>query len=163
MKCSETRSIHESYIFPADLNNNSIQFGGRTLEILDATAGLSIIKFVPGLKFVTASYDHVHFFSPIRTDDIVECVCYVTGVRKRAIEVFCKFVAMDKMTKEKRVCFLCFTTLMVTEELPETGLPSIEPESDEEKYLVATFPERSERRRSELQESKDVLANLSLD
>lgn len=48
IKCSDTRAVHESYVFPAQLNNNQIQFGGETLRILDANAGLAGVKFCLG-------------------------------------------------------------------------------------------------------------------
>lgn len=163
IKCADTRSIHESYVFPAQLNNSQIQFGGETLRILDANAGLAGVKFLPGnLSFVTAGYDHVQFLSPAQPNDILTCISYVTGSSQRAVEVFTKFLTTDTKTKEVKVAFLAFCTLIVTNKIDEFHFPQLIAESDEEKYLLATYEERLKTRHSELADNKTILGHLNL-
>lgn len=163
IKCADTRSIHESYVFPAQLNNSQIQFGGETLRILDANAGLAGVKFLPGnLSFVTAGYDHVQFLSPAQPNDILTCISYVTGSSQRAVEVFTKFLTTDTKTKEVKVAFLAFCTLIVTNKIDEIHFPKLIAESDEEKYLLETYEERLKARHSELADNKTILSHLNL-
>jgi acyl-CoA hydrolase len=159
--CAETYAIHESYVFPRDLNNSQIQFGGRTLEILDANAGIAGVKFAPSnLSFVTAGYDHVQFLSPLKQNEIVKCTSYVTGANRRAIEVFTKFEKQDKLTREITPAFIAFCSLIVTNPLNEIDFPELVAETTEEKYLVATYSERLKKRQAELQVNKSILAHL---
>jgi len=163
IKCADTRSIHESYVFPAQLNNHQMQFGGETLRILDANAGLAGVKFVPGnLSFVTAGYDHIQFLSPAKANDILTCISYVTGCEGRAIEVFTKFLTTDIKTKEVKVAFIAFCTLIVTNTIDEIHFPKLVAESEEEKYLLATYKERLKVRRVELDDNKTTISHLSL-
>lgn len=163
IKCVDTRAVHESYVFPAQLNNSQIQFGGETLRILDANAGLAGVKFLPGnLSFVTAGYDHVQFLSPAQPNEILTCISYVTGSSKRAVEVFSKFLTTDTKTKEVKVAFLAFCTLIVTNPIDEIHFPKLIAESDEEKYLLATYNDRLKIRRAELDDNKTIISHLNL-
>ncbi|MEY2375478.1 acyl-CoA thioester hydrolase [Lentilactobacillus buchneri] len=164
IKCSDTRAIHESYVFPAQLNNNRIQFGGETLRILDANAGLAGVKFLPGnLSFVTAGYDHVQFLSPARPNEILTCISYVTGSSKRVVEVFTKFLTTDTKTKDVQVAFMAFCTLIVTNEISEIHFPKLVGESAEEKYLLATYDDRLKERHAELADNKTIISHLSFE
>ncbi|MBZ2200003.1 MAG: acyl-CoA thioester hydrolase [Lentilactobacillus hilgardii] len=146
------------------MNNNQIQFGGRTLEILDANAGLSGVKFLPShLSFVTAGYDHTQFLAPLTPGDISKCTSYVTGADKKAVEVFSKFEAYNKQTKETKLAFMSFCTLIVTNPLEDVQFPKLIPETAEEVYLVKNYQERLKKRRQELQENKEVVKHLNIE
>ncbi|MEN2324075.1 acyl-CoA thioester hydrolase [Lentilactobacillus otakiensis] len=163
IKCADTRATHESYVFPAQLNNSQIQFGGETLRILDANAGLAGVKFLPGnLSFVTAGYDHVQFLSPAQPNEILTCISYVTGSHKRAVEVFTKFLTTDTKTKEVKVAFIAFCTLIVTNDMSEIHFPKLIAESDEEKYLLGSYGERLKERNAELADNKAIISHLNL-
>ncbi|WP_462394794.1 acyl-CoA thioesterase [Lentilactobacillus parabuchneri] len=163
IKCSDTRAVHESYVFPAQLNNNQIQFGGETLRILDANAGLAGVKFLPGnLSFVTAGYDHVQFLSPARPNEILTCISYVTGSHKRAVEVFTKFLTTDTHTKEVKLAFMAFCTLIVTNDLNDIHFPKLIAENDEERYLLVSYDERLKQRDAELANNKVIRGHLNL-
>ncbi|AQW21365.1 acyl-CoA thioester hydrolase [Lentilactobacillus curieae] len=157
--CKDTRAVHEGYVFPRDLNNSQMQFGGRTLEVLDANAGMAVVKYLPGVNFVTASYDRVHFYSPISQQTIYKCVSYVTGATTKSVEVFTKFVTQDKDSGDKQVAFTAFCSLVITDQLAE--VPDIVPESSEETYICKGFGVRLEERISELKQSKADLQHLS--
>ncbi|KRL20547.1 acyl-CoA thioesterase [Lentilactobacillus kisonensis] len=160
--CAETYAIHESYIFPADLNNGGIQFGGKTLEILDANAGLAAAKFIPAdLSFVTAGYDHVQFVSPATPADILKCTSYVTGTHKRAVEVFTKFATFNKDTKIIKPAFIAFCTLIVTDELQKIQFPKLIAQSDEEKFVCGGYENRLAKRETDLLDNKKILSHLN--
>lgn len=155
-------AVHESYIFPADTNNSQIQFGGRTLEILDANAGLAAVKFLPShLSFVTAGYDHTQFLSPIGPSDVSKCLSYVTGADQKAVEVFTKFEAYDQQTKKTRLAFMSFCTLVVTNPLEEIHFPKLMPETDEEIYLVSHYQQRLKQRQKTLRENRELITHLN--
>ncbi|GAY73529.1 acyl-CoA thioester hydrolase [Lentilactobacillus kosonis] len=157
--CKDTRTVYEGYVFPSNLNNNDIQFGGRTLEILDANAGISVVKFLPGVPFVTASYDRVHFIKPISEQKIYKCVSYVTGAIPKAVEVFTKFVTQDKVTAAKQVAFTAFCSLVITDKTV-TEVPQVIPESAEEKYLCQDYELRLAERINEFKQNKQLVAKL---
>ncbi|MDM7516386.1 hotdog domain-containing protein [Lentilactobacillus sp. TOM.63] len=162
MTCAATYAIHESYIFPADLNNGGIQFGGKTLEILDANAGLAAAKFIPAdLDFVTAGYDHIQFVSPATPEDILKCTSYVTGADKRSVEVFIKFLTFNKQTRAVRPAFIAFCTLIVMANPQQIQFPKLVPESAEEKFICGGFQDRLASRHTELAANQTILKHLS--
>ncbi len=157
--CSKTRAINDSYVFYRDLNNSRIQFGGRTLEILDANAGLAAAKFRPQRDFVTAGYDHVHFLTPLTQSDLVTCVSYVTGAKGKVIEVFTKIIANDTFKDEQKIAFTSFCSLVVKAD--EVSFKKLIPESSEEKYLTSTFAKRQENRQNDLAYNKELVKHLT--
>ncbi len=163
IRCAETLAVHEGYVFPGDLNNNQIQFGGRTLEVLDANAGIACVKFLPRQQpFVTAGYDHVQFLAPLTQHDIVTCRSYVTGASGKAVEVFTKIEKTDVATKVVTPAFIAFCSLVITMPIEKVSLPGLIAETDEERYLTTTYPERLKRRQEELRENKQLIAHLQL-
>ncbi|WP_268912410.1 acyl-CoA thioester hydrolase [Lentilactobacillus sp. SPB1-3] len=159
--CEDTKAVCEGYVFPGNLNNNNMQFGGRTLSILDANAGISVVKYLPGVSFVTASYDRVHFIKPISEQSIYKCVSYVTGASPKAVEVFTKFVTQDKKTGAQQVAFTAFCSLVITERIDE--VPEIVPDSAESKYLCSGYDGRLTERLREFKQNKEFLNHIDND
>lgn len=160
--CSQTYAIHESYVFPADLNNGGIQFGGKTLAIMDANAGLAAAKFIPpALSFVTAGYDHVQFINPATPKDILKCTSYVTGAHGRTIEVFTKFTTFNKDNRKLTPALVAFCTLIVTVRHTPIQLPELIPESEEERFVCSGYEQRLAARKTDLMANKAILGHLN--
>lgn len=160
--CQQTRTVSERIIFDADLNDKQTLFGGKTLSLLDENAGLASFKLVR-LKIATAGYDHINFWRPITTDKYIKIESFVTGVSGRQIEVFTKIISHDRKTDITEIAFTSFCTLMVLRSAGVEQLPTIVPETDEEKYLCAGFEERLRERQNNFAQKDEFLSHLSMD
>lgn len=159
--CQQTKAISERLVFDADLNDKGTFFGGKTLSLLDENAGLSAFKFI-NVKFATANYDHLNFWSPIKTKDSIKLVSYVTGASKRAIEVFTKITATDLKSQESKLAFTSFSTLVTLPQYGEVDFPELIPETDEEQYLIAGYEKRSSQRKKDFSVEKEFIQHLDL-
>jgi len=160
--CSQTRTISERVIFDGDLNDKQTLFGGKTLSLLDENAGLASFKLIKA-KIATAGYDHINFWSPITTDKYIKYESFVTGISGRQIEVFTKIISHDLKTDVSEIAFTSFCTLVVLRASLQSEMPEIVPETDEEKYLCATFPDRLAARQEEHRTKDEFLQHLTID
>ncbi|MFD1471402.1 acyl-CoA thioesterase [Companilactobacillus mishanensis] len=159
--CDQTRAISDRIIFDGDMNDKGTLFGGKTLSLLDENAGLAAFKYT-NAKVVTASYDHMNFWSPITPRDYIRLQSYVTGAAHRAIEVFSKITTYDVATKQPIIAFTSFCTMVTLKEFGEVDFDTIVPETDEEKYLCSGWSERVQERRIAHQNRHEFLNHLEL-
>lgn len=162
-KCRESRVKQTRRIFPDDLNNRDTLFGGCILSQIDMTASISVARHTRKSS-VTASMDSVDFINPAGLDDSICAESFVSGVGNSSVEVFCKVIAENLMTGERRLCATAFTTFTCFEEDGLKALvPLIEPETDEEKYIHQGYIYRRKDRRKSRQYSLELKKNISLD
>lgn len=162
-KCRESRVKQTRRIFPDDLNNRDTLFGGCILSQIDMTASISVARHTRKSS-VTASMDSVDFINPAGLDDSICAESFVSGVGNSSVEVFCKVIAENLMTGERRLCATAFTTFTCFEEDGSKALvPLIEPETDEEKYIHQGYTYRRKDRRKSRQYSLELKKNISLD
>lgn len=160
--CQQTRTVSERIIFDGDLNDKQTLFGGKTLELLDENAGLASFKLVRA-KIATAGYDHVNFWRPITTDKYIKIESFVTGVNGRSIEVFTKIISHDRKTDITEIAFTSFCNLVTLRSANIAELPTIVPETEEEKYLCSGYADRLAARQIEYDAKSEFLSHLSLD
>ncbi|KRK93255.1 acyl-CoA thioesterase [Companilactobacillus futsaii] len=160
--CQQTRTISERIIFDKDLNDKQTLFGGKTLSLLDENAGLASFKFVKG-KIATAGYDHINFWKPITTDKFIKMESFVTGVYHRQVEVFTKVISHDIQTDQTEIAFTSFCTLIVLKSNDKIEIPTIIPETNEEKYLCQGFEKRLKQRKTEFLQKDEFLGHLTID
>lgn len=160
-KSSESRITKTSNVFPNDLNNNNSLFGGKLMSYIDDVASLSAVRHARTFV-VTASTDSVDFLMPIRQEDSVCLESVVTWTGRTSMEVFVKIIAENLFTGERRIAATAFTTFVA---LDKDGKPTpvapVIPETDEEKYLFESAPERAETRKLKRQQSQRLAANLT--
>ncbi|MFH5810905.1 acyl-CoA thioesterase [Companilactobacillus sp. FL22-1] len=160
--CQQTKTISERVVFDGDLNDKQTLFGGKTLCLLDENAGLASFKVVRG-KVATAGYDHLNFWRPITTDKYMRIESVVTGIKGRQVEVFTKVISHDLKTNIKEIAFTGFCTMVVLRSATQIELPTLVPETEEEKYLCAGFEERLQSRQAYLTQKDQFLGHLELD
>lgn len=158
--CKQTRATREQLVFDSDLNDKGTFFGGTTLSLLDENAGLAAFKFT-NVKFATANYDHMNFWNPITTQDSIKIVSYVTGANNRAIEVFTKISAIDLKTQASKIAFSSFCTLVTLKQYGDVKFPTLVPESEEERYLVAGYADRLNAHKANFSNEKELLGHLT--
>lgn len=78
------------------------------------------------------------------------------------MEVFVKVVAENLFTGERNIAATAFTTFVALDlEGKPTPVPSVIPESEEEKYLFETAPERAKIRQIKRKQSMHLAENLT--
>ena len=154
--CSETRIIKTNRIFPSDVNDHNTLFGGKLMSDIDMTASLSATRHCRK-TVVTASTDSVDFLYPITTEDSVCMESYVSYTGKSSMEVFVKVIAENLMSGERKIAATAFLTFVA---LDESGkpcrVPTIIPETDEEKKLNETGSIRAAKRKLHRAQSKEL-------
>ncbi|NLJ90804.1 MAG: acyl-CoA thioesterase [Clostridiales bacterium] len=162
-KCSESRVVRTNRIFPNDLNNNNTLFGGTILSLIDISASISVARHTRKAA-VTASMDSVDFINAASLDDSICAETFISGVGNSSVEVFCKVIAENLMTGERRLCATAFTTFTCFNEDGSPALvPLIEPETEEEKYIHAGYPARRKKRLEDRELSLEIQRNISMD
>ncbi|MEH7414039.1 acyl-CoA thioesterase [Neobacillus drentensis] len=161
-KISETRVIHTDQVLLNDLNNYDTLFGGVLMKKMDACATLSARRHSRVKQCVTASTDSVNFLHPIRQSDSVSIESFVCYTGRRSMEIFCKIVAEDLETGERKIAATAFLTFVpLGENKRPLEVPEVIPETDEEKYLYETGKEREKIRRLKREQNKELVSRLS--
>ena len=160
-KSSESRITKTSNVFPNDLNNNNSLFGGKLMSYIDDVATLSATRHARSIV-VTASTDSIDFLMPIRREDSVCLESVVTRTGKTSMEVFVKVVAENQFTGERRIAATAFTTFVALNNQGQPiPVPPVIPETDEEKYLFESAPERANTRHLKREQSQRLAAILT--
>ena len=161
-KISETRVIHTDQVLLNDLNNYSTLFGGVLMKKMDACATLSARRHSRVKECVTASTDSVNFIEPIRQSDSVGIESFVCYTGRRSMEIFCKVVAEDLETGERRIAATAFFTFVpLDRNRRPLEVPEVIPETEEEKYLYDTGKERDKIRKLKREQNKELICKLS--
>jgi acyl-CoA hydrolase len=78
------------------------------------------------------------------------------------MEVFVKIIAEDLKSGKRKMAATALLTFVALDELRRpTRVPQVTPESDEEKKLHETAPERARMRKERKQRSKELAAFLT--
>jgi acyl-CoA hydrolase len=159
--CKESRVIRTSRVFPNDVNNYNTLFGGQLMSHLDQVASTSAARH-SRRECVTASTDSVDFIHPVRTTD---CVCfesYVTWTGTSSMEVFVKIISEDLKSGECKIAATAFLTFVALDQHKHpTRVPQVIPETEEEKKLHETAPNRASMRKERKQKSKELATFLT--
>ncbi|MCP8969531.1 acyl-CoA thioesterase [Ectobacillus ponti] len=159
--CNESRVIKTSRVFPNDMNNHQTLFGGKLMSLIDDIASISAARHSRRMT-VTASTDSVDFLQPITQEDSVCLESYVTYTGRTSMEVFVKVTAENLLTGDRKVAATAFLTFVALDDNGKpVAVPGVAPETDEEKYLHQTAPDRTRIRKERKQHSKDLAAFLT--
>lgn len=159
--CKESRVIRTSRVFPNDVNNHNTLFGGKLMSDVDQVASVSAARH-SRRECVTASTDSVDFLYPVRTTDSVCFESYVTWTGTSSMEVFVKIIAEDLKSGERRIAATALLTFVALDQHKRpTPVPQVIPETEEEKKLHETAPERARIRKESKQKSKELATFLT--
>jgi len=79
------------------------------------------------------------------------------------MEIFCKVIAEDIMTGERRIAATAFLTFVALDENKKpVEVPGVIPETEEEKFLYNTGKERAEIRKLRRQKSKELAGYITV-
>jgi acyl-CoA hydrolase len=153
------KSPAESYVsvtrimLPMDANPMGNVFGGTILGLIEETAWLAAIKHAR-CNLVTASIDRMDFLAPAYIGDILHFKASVNYVHKTSMEVGVRVEAEKPSTGEIRHTGTCFLTYVA---LGKDGkpmlIPTLLPESDEEKRRWNEGEQRQKARLREIGKS----------
>ncbi|MDM5197408.1 acyl-CoA thioesterase [Fictibacillus enclensis] len=162
-KTSESRIINTDQVLAGDLNNYNTLFGGVLMKKLDAAASLSARRHARVKTCVTASTDSIDFLHPIHQTDSVCIESFVSYTGKSSMEIFCKVIAEDILTGERRIAATAFLTFVALgEDKRPVEVPAVIPETEEEKFLFETAADRAEMRKVRRARSKELAEVISL-
>ena len=160
-RCRESRVVRTSRVFPNDVNNHNTMFGGRLMSDIDQIASISATRHSRA-DCVTASMDSVDFLYPVRPSDSVCFESYVTWTGTSSMEIFVKIIAEDLATGDCRIAATSLLTFVALDEHKKPlAVPQVVPETEEEKYLHQTAPQRAEIRKMRKQQSKELATVLT--
>lgn len=163
-KVKETRVVQTDQVLINDLNNYYTLFGGVLMKKMDACATLSARRHSRVKECVTASTDSVNFLEPIRQSDSVCIESFVSYTGKKSMEIFCKVIAEDLETGNRRLAATAFLTFVpLDEDKRPKEVPTVIPETEEEKFLYETGKEREIVRKLKRKKNKELVSKLSLD
>jgi acyl-CoA hydrolase len=163
-KVKETRVVQTDQVLINDLNNYHTLFGGVLMKKMDACATLSARRHSRVKECVTASTDSVNFLEPIRQSDSVCIESFVSYTGKKSMEIFCKVIAEDLETGNRRLAATAFLTFVPLDENKRPKeVPTVIPETEEEKFLYETGKEREIVRKLKRKKNKELVSKLSLD
>jgi acyl-CoA hydrolase len=154
----ESLCVKTDLVLPNDTNNHNTLFGGALMAHIDTVAAISAQRHCRA-QVVTASTDSVDFLCPIKTSDSICLESYVTWTGKTSMEIFVKVVAEDLLSGERKVAATSFLTFVCIDKIGNPlPVPQVIPESEEEKELYRTAPDRQLERLNRRKKSKELAA-----
>lgn len=161
---SESLIVNTDQVMINDLNNYNTLFGGVLMKKLDNNATLSARRHARVKECVTASTDSIDFLYPIHQTDSVCVESFVSYTGSKSMEIFCKVIAEDMITGERRMAATAFLTFVALDENKNpVKVPDIVPVSKEEKFLYESGKERAETRRIRREHSKELTEIIGLE
>jgi acyl-CoA hydrolase len=131
---------------PQSQNVAGTLFGGVLLGFIDRAAAFCAMKHA-GRPVVTKSFDSVEFNEPIYIGELVVAKASVNFTGTTSMEIGVKVFAQNPITGEERHTNTCYATFVA---LGENGrparVPSVAPETDDEKRRFDAGRERREER-----------------
>lgn len=161
---NDSRVVSTDQVLINDLNNYNTLFGGVLMKKLDNNATLSARRHARVKECVTASTDSIDFLHPISQSDSVCIESFVSYTGNTSMEIFCKVIAEDMMTGERKIAATAFLTFVALDRNKKAiKVPSIVPESAEEKFLYESGEKRAAMRRKRREHSKELTQIIGLE
>lgn len=160
--CRESKVVKTSLVLPNDTNNHGTLFGGRLMAYIDDVSSISAMRHCRQ-RVVTASVDTVNFLHPILRTDSVCLESYVTWTGHSSMEIFAKVITEDLFTGKRIIAATAFSTFVALDEgFHPIPVPEVYPETEEEKKLHETAPQRVTERKQKRMKSKELADFLTL-
>lgn len=161
--CSHSLAVKTTHVLPPDTNAHGTLFGGSLMAHIDDVAAIAAVRHCRK-PVVTASMDSVDFLEPVKEGNSICVEAIVTWTHHTSMEVFVKAVTEDLLTGNRKVCATAFLTFVaVDQDGRPVSVPSIQPETEQEKILHEHAPERAKQRKEGRKHSKELAASFGLD
>lgn len=158
--CINSLAVKTAIVLPPDTNQHGTLFGGVLMSYIDDIAAIAAQRHARN-PVVTASTDSVDFLEPVKEGDSICVEGFVTWTRKTSMEIFVKAVTEDLSTGDRKVCSTAFLTFVaVNENGKPTTIPSVYPETNQEKVLHEGAPDRADRRYERRKHSRELAENF---
>lgn len=158
-----SRTIMTQIVFPSDTNSYGTMFGGKVMEYIDKIAAIASMRHARK-PVVTASSDSLDFLAPIRLGEAIELEAFVTWTHRSSMEVYVKVKSENLLTGEQRTTATSFLTFVALDESGKPApVPPIFPETEEEKALHQSAPERFERRKQRKHAAREIQREMQDD
>ncbi|MBI5974724.1 acyl-CoA thioesterase [Staphylococcus canis] len=157
----DAKTFKSRQVFPQDTNHLGTLFGGTMMANIDEIAAICAKKHA-GSTVVTASTDSVDFLRPIKNGDILTYEAMVSYAGISSMEVCIQIFIEDIIENDRHLAGLSFLTFVALDDDGKpTQVPSVYPETEEEKWFHDTAEVRVQRRKARREESKQTLEFLS--
>ncbi|GEN44351.1 acyl-CoA hydrolase [Alkalibacillus filiformis] len=161
--CIHSLTVKNSHVLPPDTNSHGTLFGGKLMAYMDDVAAIASTRHAR-TPVVTASTDSVDFLAPVQEGSTICLEAFVTWTHNTSMEVFVKAITENLLTGERHVCTTAFLTMVAIDENGKpTQVPSVYPESEEEKWLHEGAKERADYRKKRREESKTLAEKFGAD
>ncbi|MCQ6275192.1 acyl-CoA thioesterase [Bacillus sp. V3B] len=153
--CRESLAIKTSLVSPPDTNVHGTMFGGKLMAYIDDVAAISAMRHARK-PCVTASSDSVDFLYPILEGNSVCLEAFVTYTGRTSMEVFVRVISENMISSERHVCAVSFLTFVALDENGHPSeIPTVIPETEEEKQLNESAKERLQIRKKRRKDSAE--------
>jgi acyl-CoA hydrolase len=146
----ESEAVISELMMPQHANIMGNVFGGHLLALVDRVAAVAAIRHAQK-QCVTVSVDRVDFREPIRVGELVTAFARVNFAGRTSMEVGVKVIAENVLTGDRRHTNSCYLTYVALDERGRpAAVPSIIPESDDEKRRYKRAQQRRTNRVMEM-------------
>lgn len=150
-RASESKTLMTQLIFPLDTNHYDTMFGGKLMEYMDKVAAIAAMRHARS-RVVTASTDSLDFLAPIRVGEVIEVEAFVTWTHRSSMEIYVSVTSENLYTGNRAVMVTAFFTFVALDENGKPSpVPAVLPESELERELFDTAPERHQLRKKRKQ------------
>ena len=139
----DSQSAYSEICLPNDTNMLGNMLGGRVMHLVDLCGAIAAMRHARG-PVVTASIDQMTFLHPVKVGELLLLRSQVNRVFRTSMEVGVKVWIENLQTGEvKHTSSAYLTFVAVSSEGERVPLPSIVPETEEERRR---YDEAAERR-----------------
>jgi len=158
----ESRTVKAALIQPSDTNYYGTMFGGSMMAFIDEVAAITAMRH-SRRPCVTASIDSIDFLAPVKMGNSICVEAVVSSTGRTSMEIFVKVVSEDLRTGERTLTATSFLTFVAVDENGRpVEVPPLIPETEEEKYLMASAGERKRMRAERKKKSQEFISQLSI-
>lgn len=149
---SESRTIMTQLIFPLDTNHHDTMFGGKLMEYMDKVAAIAAMRHAR-MQAVTASTDSLDFLAPIQVGEVIEVEAFVTWTNRSSMEIYVSVQTENLYSGVRKTAVTAFFTFVALDDNGKPAVvPTVIPETEEERKLHASAPERHMLRKKRKQD-----------
>jgi acyl-CoA hydrolase len=140
-------------ILPTDLNYHGTAYGGKVMQQMDNIATVASMRHSRS-NVVTASVHEVTFHGPIREAEAIELEASVVWSHRSSMEVFVRAENENLHTGVKKLAATAsFVFVALDDAGKPTPVPTVVPESEEERRMFAEAQQRYEERSAKRKKS----------
>lgn len=145
-KAAESVIVMTEIVLPNDTNVFGNLMGGRLMYWMDIGAALSATKHC-GMPVVTASVDNISFTNPIMLGNVVHIEAKVTRSFNTSMEIHLTVFGEDIIRRHKYKSNEAYYTFVALDVYGKPApVPSVEPETEDEKNLFKSALRRRQLR-----------------